>query len=320
MGGDGMLIKLHSFSGKRSAGIPQHAVRFTRARFKKIILSVLLAILAVIFLFPLILTVSNSFMKEPEINENYRAVMQTAQAEQQKSTVREYANLKLVPDEVSIEQYYIVLIKRLKFLIMFWNSVKMVLPIVLGQILVSSMAAYAFGKLDFRWREQLFFLYIITMMMPFQVTLVPNYIIADKLGIIGRYSSIILPGIFATFGVFLLRQFMVYIPDQYAEAARVDGANHFDIFTRIVLPMTKTGIAALAILVFIDNWNMVEQPLVFLQEADTWPLSIYLSNINNGEKGIAFAASTLYMTPMFLIFLYGENYLVEGIQMSGLKG
>jgi len=156
--------------------------------------------------------------------------------------------------------------------------------------------------------------------MPFQVTLVPNYIIADKLGLIGSMFSIILPGIFTTFGVFLLRQFMRNIPDEYSEAARVDGAGHWLIFSKVILPMTKTGVAALIILAFIDNWNMVEQPLIFLQDVNLQPLSTFLANINDGERGIAFAASTVYMLPMLLVFLYGENYLIEGIQLSGLKG
>ena len=203
---------------------------------------------------------------------------------------------------------------------MFWNSVIIVLPIILGQILVSSMAAYAFSKIEFKWREQLFLVYIVTMLMPFQVTLVPNYIIADRLGLIGSILSIILPGVFSTFGVFLLRQFMVYIPNEYSEAVIVDGGTHFDVFFKVILPMSKTGLAALAILVFIDNWNMVEQPIVFLQDSNKQPLSIYLTIISSGERGISFAASTLYMLPMLLVFLYGENYFIEGIQLSGIKG
>jgi len=221
---------------------------------------------------------------------------------------------------VTLTQYYTALIKRTQFLIKFWNSLIIVVPIILGQILVSSMAAYAFAKLEFIFRDKLFFTYIIIMMMPFQVTLVPNYIMASELGLVGSYWSIILPGIFGTFGVFLMRQFMMYIPDAYVESAKVDGASQLRIFFSIILPMSKTGLAALAILVFIDNWNMVEQPLIFLQDINMHPLSTYLSSINSGETGIAFAASTIYMLPMLLIFLYGENYLVQGIQLSGLKG
>ncbi len=292
---------------------------FSKKAYKKAAFSLLVCLAAIWFLFPLVLTVSNSFMTEKEIEQNY-SPLNPAYFAGSGDDADKYVNLKLIPDEVVLHQYYTVLVKRLQFLLMFWNSVILTVPVILGQIAVASMAAYAFGKLRFRGREQLFFLYIIVMLMPFQVTLVPNYIVADKLGLVGSYLSIILPGIFGTFGVFLLRQFMTYIPDEYCEAVRVDGGSHLDIFSRIILPMSKTGIASLAILVFIDNWNMVEQPLIFLQDVIKQPLSIYLSVVNSGEMGIAFAASALYMVPMLLVFLYGENYLVEGIQLSGIKG
>ena len=160
------------------------------------------------------------------------------------------------------------------------------------------------------------------MLLPFQVTLVPNYIVAQKLGIMGSRLSIILPGIFGTFGVFLLRQYMASIPPSYIEAAKIDGAGHLSIFLKIVIPLLKPGLAALFILLFMDNWNMVEQPLIFLSNPLDEPLSLFLSNINNEEPGIAFAASFIYMHPLILVFLYGEEYMVTGIgmQLSGIKG
>lgn len=109
---------------------------------------------------------------------------------------------------------------------------------------------------------------------------------------------------------------MITIPNEYIEAAKIDGCSLIQIFFKIVLPLSKGGIASLAILSFIDNWNMVEQPLIFLKDANKYPLSIYLSNVNKGELGIAFAAGVIYMLPMLLMFLYGENYLVEGISHS----
>lgn len=286
-------------------------------RLRKVFITAVLAFLALLFIAPLTMTFTNSFMSKSEIYTNYNMIGSSAKSLSLAGTV--YANMKLIPDMFTLTQYYNVLVKKTQFLYMFWNSVRIVLPIVFGQMAVASMAAYAFAKIRFRGREKLFYIYIVMMLMPFQVTLVPNYLIADKLGLIGSYLSIILPGIFSTFGVFLLRQFMAYIPDAYTEAAKVEGAEHWAIFYKIILPMTKTGIAALFILVFIDNWNMVEQPLIFLQDMNKQPLSIFLSNVNEGERGIAFAASTIYMTPMLLIFLYGEDYLVQGIQLSGLK-
>ena len=290
---------------------------------KKIYKATILAVLviaAVSFLFPLILTLTNSFMSEQEIEDNYSALSESATSSLNSGSQDAFLHLKLIPEEVVLKQYYTVLVKKTQFLFMVWNSITIVIPIILGQILVASMAAYAFAKTGLRWRNQLFFIYIVVMLMPFQVTLVPNYLVATKLGLMGTYWSIILPGVFGTFGVFLLKQYMEYIPDSYIEAARADGAGPVKVFTLIVLPMSKAGIAALAILLFIDNWNMVEQPLVFINDAIRQPLSIYLSRINSEERGVAFAAATLYMLPMLLIFLYGENYLVEGIQLSGIKG
>lgn len=278
-----------------------------------------LAILALLFISPMVITVTNSFMSESEIYSNY-GMVDADTAAMEAGGVTAYANMKLIPDMVTLKQYYTVLVKRTQFLYMFWNSVRIVLPILSGQLMISSMAAYAFSRIKFRGHEKLFYIYMVVMLMPFQVTLVPNYIVAGMLGILGNVLSIILPGIFSTFGVFLLRQFMVSIPEAYSEAAEVEGAGHWIVFSRIIVPMTRTGIGALIILVFIDNWNMVEQPLIFLQDIYKQPLSIFLSSINKGERGLSFAASAIYMTPMLLIFRYGEEYLVEGIQAGGLKG
>ncbi len=281
---------------------------------------IILLILAVFFLFPLGVTLTNSFMSEQEITTNYGPVTDKSLNSYQDSGADPFARFELIPDIVTLKQYYSVLLKKTQFLFMFWNSVLLTFPIVIGQTLVATLAAYAFAKMKFRGRDMLFFLYIVVMLMPFQVTLVPNYIIAGRLGLLNNPLSIIFPGIFSTFGVFLLKQYMEQIPDSYLEAAKVDGANPFQIFLKIIVPMSRAGIAAMAILVFIDNWNMVEQPLIFLQDATRQPLSLYLAKIVDGEKGLAFAASTLYMMPMLLNFLYAERYLLEGIRLSGIKG
>ncbi len=266
-------------------------------------------------LLPVVYMLSNSFMSSREVIQNYSAVSETVAEEGKAPKI----TFSLIPETVSFMQYYNVLLRKPKFLFMFWNSVIVTLPILLGQIVVSAMAAYAFSKLKFPFSNKIFFLYIIVMMMPFQVTLVPNYIILDRINLLGSYWSIILPGVFSTFGVFLLRQFMINIPDDYCEAAKIDGAGYWRSFSAILLPQCKGAIASLAILVFIDNWNMVEQPLIFLKDETMHPLSIFLSRINSQDIGIAFACGILYMIPTLLIFLYGENYFIEGIELSGIK-
>ncbi|MBA2936696.1 carbohydrate ABC transporter permease [Paenibacillus sp. CGMCC 1.16610] len=285
---------------------------FVASILRKIALTIVMGVIAFVLLFPIVITFTNSLMTAQEIGINYSPIGQMNKAAR-------FVNIKLLPDQVTLEQYDKVLVGSPRYLKMFWNSAFMVIPIIAGQTLVASLAAYAFSKLRFRGREPLFLVYVFTMLMPFQVTLVPNYMMADKLGLLNSPTAIILPGIFAAFGVFMLRQFMLEIPYAYMEAAKMDGASHLRIFYTIIVPMIMPGLAALILLLFVDYWNMVEQPIVFLDDPFKQPLSVYLSRIN-GEPGIAFAASVLYMAPMVLLFLYAESYFIEGIQLSGLKG
>ncbi|MEC0256585.1 carbohydrate ABC transporter permease [Paenibacillus lautus] len=285
---------------------------------KKSILTFVMGVIAMIFISPIVITFTNSLMTELEIQINYGLIGQMNEVIPGRDG--SFANLKLIPDKVSFAQYGKVFIDNPKYLTMFWNSVFMVVPIIVGQTLVAALAAYAFSKLKFRGRDSMFLVYVMTMLMPFQVTLVPNYIMVDKLGMLNSTGAIIVPGIFAAFGVFMLRQFMLDIPYAYIEAAKIDGAGHLRIFMTMIVPMIKPGLAALVILLFVDYWNMVEQPLVFLDDPFKQPLSVFLSRIKDSERGIAFAASMLYMAPMVMLFLYAESYFIEGIQLSGVKG
>lgn len=288
------------------------------ALVRKTALTLALAMIAAVMLFPIIVALTNSFMTEAEIDHNYSLIGIMVDVSAGGKTG--FINLKLLPDWLTFSQYAEVLIHKPVFLRMFWNSVFLAVPIIAGQALVASLAAYAFAKLRFWGRDKLFLVYLMTMLMPFQVTLVPNYMMIEQLGLMNTRSAIILPGIFGAFGVFMLRQFMLHIPYSYVEAAKIDGAGHLAIFYKIIVPLIQPGLAALIVLLFVDNWNMVEQPLIFFEDALRQPLSLYLSRINEGARGVAFAASVLYMAPMVLIYLYAESYFVEGIQLSGIKG
>jgi len=194
-------------------------------------------------------------------------------------------------------------------------------PIVIFQTVVALFASYGFSRLTGKLKEIIFFVYIILMLMPYQVTLVPNYLVSEKLGILDTRWAIILPGIFSPFAVFLLTKAMKRIPKTYFEAAMLDGANEFQIFTSICYPMVRSAVFSVLMLVFIDYWNMVEQPLILLSDESMHPLSVFLSKINSGDTGLAFAVAVIYMMPSLLMFLYGEDYLVEGITYSGgIKG
>ena len=281
-------------------------------------IAVAVSILAIV---PVFYTFLNSFMSSAEISNNYGVIFKSlsGHAEQGATYLADSPSMTLIPQRVTIEQYKNLLIMSPTYLLKFWNSFILVVPIVVGQMAVSCLAAYSFARYRKKRREVLFFSYIILMLMPFQVTLVPNYMISDQLGILNTRWAIILPGIFSTFAIFLLTKYMRQIPNAYIEAAKLDGAKEWQIFTKIAVPMCSNAIFALTILLFIDYWNMVEQPLVLLTNADKQPMSVFLSQINEAEIGIAFAASALYMIPPLLIFLWGEEYLVEGISRSGVK-
>jgi multiple sugar transport system permease protein len=231
----------------------------------------------------------------------------------------EYISFRLIPERFNIIEYYHLFFRRPKYLLKFWNSMILTVPIVCGQTIIASSAAFAFAKLRFPFKNTVFFIYIIVMMMPFQVTLVPNYIMLKDIGLVGTYWAVILPGVFTTFGVFLLRQFMVRIPNEYIEAGKIDGAPLIKNLISIVMPQCKMAISSLIILVFVDYWNMVEQPIIFLEDESMFPLSVYLTYISENDVGIAFACGVVYLLPAVFLFTYSREDLVRGIRMSGIK-
>ncbi len=284
------------------------------------ILTVIAAVFAIGFLLPTVLTITNSFMAQSEIAANYGQVFSSL-AGSGGTYISDTVTLKFIPEKVSLSQYITVLIKSPDYLLKFWNSVILVLPIVLLQVGVAAVTAYGFTRWRGKVRSFLFFFYVILMLMPYQVTLVPNYLVSDWLGILNTRWAIIFPGVFAPFSVFLLTKFMRRIPVSLIEAAKVEGASEWQIFTGICLPQCRSSLYSIAILVFIDYWNMVEQPIILLPDATKQPLSVYLSTINASEVGLAFAIATIYMVPSLLLFLHGEDYLVEGIAHQGsVKG
>lgn len=269
--------------------------------FFKVIKYLILIIFAVCALLPVVYMLSSSFMDSGEVQQS----------------LSNYS-FHIVPNSFTLIQYYEVFLRSPEFLLKFWNSIILTLPTVLGQILISVLGAYAFAKIKFPFNKPIFFMFILLMLMPYQVTLVPIYIILKKMNLVGSYASVILPGMFSTFGVFLLTQFIRSIPDEQCQSAKVDGANHIQILFKIILPQCKGAVASLAILSFLDNWNMIEQPLILLENTKQ-PMSIFLSQINQTELRVAFAAGVLFMIPSILIFLKGEKELMEGIQHLDLK-
>jgi len=277
----------------------------------------LLGILSVLFLLPLIVTFTNSFMGEIEIALNYSGKLSLFDLVEGISSA--FIKLKLIPAEATLKQYKSVLISDPTFLVLLSNSIKLTVPVVIGNIIVSALASYGFILWKFKYKEIIFYIYITIMLMPMQAVLVPNFIAAGKLGIQESYLAIILPGVFSPFGTFLLRQNMKSIPKSYLESAEIDGASHMSVFINIVLPQMKSGIAALAMLTFIEYWNIVEQAIIFIKDYTKEPLSVYLSRIAEGRISIIFAASCVYMAIPLWTLVFGREDLERGIEMSGVK-
>lgn len=292
--------------------------RKRRRRIKIAVVTLICSIFAFIFLMPIVLTISNSFMAKTEITFNYGAVFNGSKTN---AVSAKNVNLKFIPDMVSFSQYNEVLFKSPEYLYKFWNSVILTVPIVIGQVILSMGAAYGLSRYRRKWKEIVFFAYIILMLLPYQVTLVPNYLVADRLHILNTNWAIWLPGFFSPFSVFLLTKYVRRVPVSVIEAAEIDGCNEWKIFWSVIFPLGKGAMASVGILLFIDYWNMVEQPLILLENQDKHPLSVFLSKINTNDVGLAFAVATIYMVIPMLIFLYGEEYLIDGISFSGgVKG
>jgi multiple sugar transport system permease protein len=209
----------------------------------------------------------------------------------------------------------------------FLNSALVASCVTVGQVLTSATAGYAFARLRFPGRNSLFLFYIATLMVPFQVTLVPLYLIMRQLHWTNTYYALIIPGLVSAYGTFLVRQFMVTLPGELEDAARLDGANPPTIFLRIVLPLAKPVLMTLTILSFMASWNSFLWPLIMINttELRTLPIGLaYFTSVPEAtgapQYQLLMAAATFTMIPTLIVFLLVQRYFVKGIAMTGLKG
>lgn len=231
--------------------------------------------------------------------------------------------IEWIPQTLHWDNYKRVWAGSQPFGLYYYNSVKVTLLTVIGTIVVSSAAAYGFSRIRFKGRDAVFFLFLATLMIPDQVTLVPRFIIFNYLGIYDSHLALILPGMFTAFGVFLLRQFYLTIPEDFSEAARIEGATHFGIWTRIIIPLSKPSLVSLLILSFTWNWNEFVNPLVFLASKELYTVPLGLTNFID-EAGtdytLMMAAAVSSIVPVVLIFLACQKWFIEGVVSSGIKG
>ncbi len=277
---------------------------------KKYMTVALLLLPAVLICFPLLLLLTGSVMDSLEMKAYLFPAFGGGEG---------FIQWKLMPDYPTFEHFGRLLFQTPSFFVLFWNSVKLVACILIGQMIVGVPAAWAFAAYQVRGSRALFALYVVLMLLPFQVTMLSSYLVLDRLSLMNTHAAIILPAVFSTFPIFLAYGGFRALPPQLFEAARIDGAGELRIFVTIGLPLGKSGILSALVLGFLEYWNLMEQPLAFLEDKALWPLSLYLPEISWLQAGFALCASLITLIPAAFVFVLGQDYLEQGIIYSGLK-
>ena len=279
---------------------------------RHILIRLLLSLTAVIILLPIVITALYSFFSPEEI----KAFMDTRSS----YDAAQFMEIKLSPNMFSLSQYYKILIEDMTILRYFVNSAMYTGAILLGQVLFIPAMAYALSRFRFPGRDALFFVIIMLMLLPFQVTMVPNVITLRAMGLLDTVWSVILPMTVAPFYIFLLRQYMVGLPNDMIEAAQIDGAGTLRCFVHVVMPVCQPILGAAIALSFADCWNLVEQPLTYLTtHTELYPLSVAFNQLTQKSTGVEFAGAALYTLPALFIYLFFQNDILEGVQLTELK-
>ena len=231
-----------------------------------------------------------------------------------------FCNSLIGPDgNLTLEYYYKTFLGSSKYLVRFWKSLFLCLCIAIFQVITSTLAGFGFAKFHFPGKHFAFFLLTILMIMPLQVTLVPNYIILDQAGLMNTYYALALPAIFVPLGTFIMTQSFKAIPTEILEAARLDGCGVMDQLIRIAIPMNKSGLICTMLLSFLDGWNMVEQPMIYIQDFYDLPISVALASVPPENPTVQLVCCILVILPPLFLFLYFNRELVEGIVIGKEK-
>lgn len=259
-------------------------------------------IVVLIFCLPVVFLLAGSLKGTRELTDSLGAVIAGKGGGIQWSFFPAYPTLR---------HYVKVLFDSPQFWTLFWNSVKLTGVIVFGQILISIPVAWGFAR--YRFTHTIFRVYMILMMIPFQVRMISEYLLLQRMDLLDSFWGIVLPAIFSAYPVFIMFQFFVSIPEEVLDAARIDGANEWQLFVRIGVPLGKTGIISSMMLSVLECWNMIEQPMVFLDTKSRWPVALYVPQITENGIGVSFAVSILVLILPFLVFLAGQEYIQKGI-------
>lgn len=275
----------------------------TKKMILRIIATVGLGMIALTMVFPLVWMVSASMKFEADVFKY---------------------PIEWIPTRFNIIKNYMeVWSSRYNFGFFYLNSIKVTVLTTVLQVLISAMGAYAFTKIEFRFRETLFLLYISMMMIPDQVTIIPKFMIFRSLKLFDTHLGLILLGSFSIYGMFLLKQFMSTIPSALSESAKIDGAGHGTIFLRIILPVTKPALATLAMLKFVWTWNDYQNPLIFLKSEKLYTIPLGMTKFMTEYTSfyaLIMVAAVCAIIPLIVVFLFGQKYIMDGMMVGAVKG
>ncbi len=230
--------------------------------------------------------------------------------------------IKWIPETFHLDNYRSI-VEEIPFPLYFFNTAKITIIITILQVITCSMAAYAFSKLRFPGRDTLFLAYLGTMMVPWHAIMIPQFIVIQKLGLYDNHLSLILTGAFSVFGVFILRQNMLSIPDSLGEAAKIDGCGPVGIYAKVILPLTKNGLATLVVLTFNNVWNDYMGPMIYLDKEANRTIQLGLATFKrefDTNYGAIMAGTVVSLIPVVIIYIIAQKYIVDGIAYSGVKG
>lgn len=265
--------------------------------------TILMGILGLVMVVPLIWMISTSFKVEADVFK---------------------FPIEWIPSRSrGFENYKEVWTGTMPFGLYYWNSIKVTVISVVASVLVGCMGAYGFSKIEFPGRDKLFLLYIATMAIPEQVTLIPRFLIFKEMGLFDTHACLIINTMFSVMSVFMLRQFMVSVPNELSEAAKIDGAGHMRILFQVIIPIAKPAIATFAILKFIWTWNDYQNPLVFITNSKLYTIQLGIkmfSDAYGDHYALMMAAAVSAILPLLIVFLAGQKNIIAGLTAGGVKG
>ncbi len=274
----------------------------------KVIAKIMVWIGAFLCLLPIFIILTGSLMGNAELTSLIGPIFDAHKG---------FASWRLMPQYPTMKNIVELLLDTPEYYVLFWNSIKVVAAIAIGQLFIAVPAAWGIARSRGRTGRFLYGLYIFCMLLPFQVTMLSQYIVLNNANLINTLWSLIIPMVFSTFPVFIIYNSFVRLPNEVIEAAKIDGAGDFQIYLRIGIPISREGIMASMILGFLEYWNMVEQPVIFIKSNNKWPLSIYIPEFTSTNIGRAFVFSLFSVIPAIVVFILGRNALDNGFSVDG---